>query len=560
MDGKKKQANDPRLNQLLEKVVMEVRLFAEGQIHHLKQLTQIGIALSAEKDITRLLEMIIDEAMRFTHADAGTLYTLDEEAHCLRFQILKNLSLKTQLGGKTGKKIDLPPVPLYIDEQPNLTNVSSYCALEKKIVNIADVYAAEGFDFSGSKKYDAQTGYRSQSMMVLPLQNHDGEVIGVLQLLNAADPESKAVIPFDAKYEETIIALASQAAIALENARLINELRKLFQAFIESIATAIDEKSPYTGGHISRVTELTMMIAQKINEAGSGAFAGVHFSKDELEELRVAAWLHDVGKITIPEHVVDKSHKLETIFDRIELVKTRFDLIKQIKEKEFLLQKAALLQQKHPDQNHLKKAEKDLKKALSLLEKEKAFIVKCNLAREVLSDGDVERLMQIANKKYEIEEQSHPYLTHDEVYNLSIRRGTLTPEERKIIENHAMVSIKILRQLPFPKKLANVPAYAGGHHERLDGSGYPFGLTQEQLPLQARIMALADVFEALTAKDRPYKKPMKLSQAIQILGKMCSENHLDKDLYELFISSGICLEYAHRELNKEQIDVPPSAS
>lgn len=559
MDKTENLRGDSRLNQLLDKVVKEVRFFTETQIRHLQQLTQIGIALSAEKDISRLLEMIIEEAMRFTRADAGTLYTLDEEARCLRFEILKNLSLKTQLGGKRGREIDLPPVPLESEGQANLSNVSSYCALMREIVNIADVYKADGFDFTGPKKYDARTGYRSKSMLVVPLLNHENDVIGVLQLLNATDPESGKVIPFDARYEETVAALASQAAIALENARLITELRKLFQAFIESIAITIDEKSPYTGGHISRVTELTMMIARKINETGEGPYAGVSFNEDELEELRVAAWMHDVGKITIPEHVVDKSRKLETIFDRIELIKTRFSLIKQIEEKECLLRKMELLEQESPRKNRLKQLEKDLKQEIAALEEDRNFIIKCNLALEAMSDADLERLRQIAAKEYETDGQRHPYLTEDELYNLSVRRGTLTAEERKIVENHALVSIKILRQLPFPKKLAHVADYAGGHHEKLDGSGYPFGLTAEQLPLQARIMALADVFEALTARDRPYKSPMKLSQAVKILGRMCEDQHIDRDLYHLFINSGLYLEYARMELNKEQIDVPVSA-
>jgi HD-GYP domain-containing protein (c-di-GMP phosphodiesterase class II) len=560
MDDYTRYSHNPQLNKMLESVIKEVRQFAEAQIRHLQQLTQIGIALSAEKDITRLLEMIIDEAMRFTHADAGTLYTVDEEAKCLHFEIIKNLSLKTQLGGKTGGEINMPPVPLQKGRKPNLANVSSCCVLKREIVNIPDVYSAEGFDFSGPRKYDTRTGYRSQSMLVIPLENHENEIIGVLQLLNATDPESGKIIPFDKKQEGTIKALASQAAIALENARLITELRKLLHAFIESIATAIDEKSPYTGGHISRVTEITMMIAHKINETNEGPFAAVSFNEDELEELRVAAWLHDVGKITTPEYVADKSRKLETIFDRIELVKTRFELIREIKEKEALKRKLTLLQEGKTAPGGLEEIDAQFSWEISRLDEDFAFIAKCNLATEMMNDQDLERLKRIGAQEYELNGQRYAYLTEDECYNLCIRRGTLTPEERKVIENHALVSVKILRQLPFPKKLARVPDYAGGHHERLDGTGYPFGLTSAELPLQARIMALADVFEALTARDRPYKKPMKLSQAVKILGNMCRENHIDPNLYHLFINSGLYLEYAQRELNKDQIDVSESAS
>ncbi|RMI14597.1 MAG: GAF domain-containing protein, partial [Calditrichaeota bacterium] len=518
-------AANPRLNRLLHSVVQEVRRFAEDQINQIQQLTRIGIALSAEKDIKKLLDLIVDQAMEFTHADAGTLYTVDTEANCLRFEILKNLSLKTHLGGKGGAEITLPPVPLEVDGRPNLSNVSSYVALKGEMVNIPDVYEAEGFDFTGPKKYDAQTGYRSRSMLVVPMKNHQNEIIGVLQLLNAQDPRTGEVIPFAPEYENLVLSLASQAAVALENAELIQSLKELFEAFIRSIATAIDEKSPYTGGHIRRVTELTMMIAQKINEATEGPFAGVHFTEDELEELRIAAWMHDVGKITTPEYVIDKSRKLETLLDGIELVKARFDLIRQLKEKAFLERKLELVQNGRADAEALRQLDASHQAELAELEEEKAFVVACNSPEEYMDEDKLKRLQAIARKTYHLDGQEHPYLTEKEVHYLSVRRGTLTEEERQIIQNHAWMSIKILEQLPFPRKLARVPEYAGGHHEKLDGSGYPRGLTGEQLPLQARIMALADIFEALTAQDRPYKAPMKLSKAVEILRSMCRANH-----------------------------------
>ncbi len=414
------------------------------------------------------------------------------------------------------------------------------------------------------------------------MSNHENEVIGVLQLLNAKDSESGEVIPFARDNEEMVISLASQAAVALENAQLIQSLKDLFESFIKSIATAIDEKSPYTGGHIRRVTELTMMIAHKINDAKEGPFAEVIFSEDELEELRIASWMHDVGKITTPEYVIDKSHKLETLCDRIELVKTRFDFIKQLTEKEYLQKKIELLEDNRQRQEEreqraesskqktegsrqgesdeqyqkaLARLETTYQEELSAIEQARLFVIKCNAASRPMSDNQIEMLKQIARKTYEYNGERRPYLTKDELHNLSIRKGTLTARERKIIENHASMSIKILNQLPFPKKLANVPRYAGGHHEKLDGSGYPQGLTAEELPLQARIMALADIFEALTAKDRPYKSPMKLSKAVQILESMCTQNHLDSDIYDLFIKSGLYIDYAEKELNREQIDV-----
>ncbi|RMF60981.1 MAG: GAF domain-containing protein [Calditrichaeota bacterium] len=551
----RKYSTDDQINTLLNRVVEEVKEFAEAQFQRIQSLTRIGIALSAEKDINRLLELIVDEAMKFSNADAGTLYTLDEEAKCLRFEILKNLTLKTHMGGTSGIEVTLPPVPLEINGEKNFSNVSSYVALTGKIVNIPDVYEAEGFDFTGPKKYDAQTGYRSRSMLVVPMMDHNNEIIGVLQLLNSRSPENGEIVAFSREYEQLIISLASQAAVALENAQLIQSLKDLFEAFIKSIATAIDEKSPYTGGHIRRVTELTMDLARAVNETREGPLAQARFTEDELEELRIAAWMHDVGKITTPEYVVDKSRKLETIFDRIELVKTRFELAKQQIRLKMLESQLYQQQPGEASTSNQKQLEAEIQRRCKELDDDFAFLEKCNKAEEYLEDSALQRLKEIAAKQVEINGHMVPLLTEEELKNLSIRKGTLTEEERKIIENHALMSYKILQQLPFPKKLSHVPEYAGGHHEKLDGTGYPFGLTAEKLPLQARIMALADVFEALTAKDRPYKDPMKLSTAIQILEKMTHANHIDPDLYELFIKKGLHLKYAQKELYPEQIDL-----
>ena len=552
-----RESTDPgQLEKLLDTVINKIHEFSEAQAGRIQRLTRIGIALSAEKNIDILLEMIIDEAMRFTHADAGTLYIVDDDAANLQFKILKNRTLKVHKGGTSKQPVKLPPVPLTRSGRPNHANVSSYAALTGEIVNIEDVYQAEGFDFTGPKAYDARTGYRSRSMLVLPMKNHHNEVIGVLQLLNATDPASGDVVPFSWENDDFVIALASQAAVALENARLIYDLQVLFDAFIESIATAIDEKSPYTAGHIRRVAELTMHIAGEVNRSQTPPFSGFEFTPEELEELRIAAWMHDVGKITTPEHVVDKASKLETIYDRIGLVRTRFQLIRQVIENEVLQQKLALLQN-GAGAGELAQLDAQLQKALRKLKRDEAFLRKCNRASERMSDRDIERLRRIAAQTYRLNGKDLPYLTPNELYNLSVRRGTLNVEERKVIENHALVSFKMLKQLPFPKNLARVPEYAGGHHEKLDGSGYPFGLQAESLPLQARIMAVADIFEALTAKDRPYKSPMKLSQALRILKNMSEQRHIDPDIYRLFIGSGIYLEYALRELNKEQIDVIP---
>jgi len=545
---------DKRLRRLLDSVITEVNLYSKYQLDNISRLSNVGLALSAEKNINKLLEMIVDAARELTHADAGTLYTVDKDNNCLKFEILQNDTMNTRMGGTSGNPVTLPPVSLNIDNKPNYSNVSSFTALTGKVINIPDVYEADGFDFTGPRKYDEATGYRSKSMLVIPMKNHENEIIGVLQLLNAKDIDDDEVVSFSRESEEVIGSLASQAAVALTNTQLIQNLRELFYAFIKSIAAAIDEKSPYTGGHINRVVTLTMMIAEKINELEEGPFAEVHFNEDELEELRLATWMHDVGKITTPEHVIDKGSKLETIFDRVHLIETRFDLIGKIMEKDFLNKKIKILQEDGPNAELLRETDSQLETALNRLNEEKEFVVTCNCPDELMGDDKLARLHEIAGKTYKMGGVCYPYLSENELYNLSLRKGSLTPEERKVIENHASVTSSMLKELPFPKKLSNAPAYASSHHEKMDGSGYPLGLQGDKLPLQSRIMAIADIFEALTAKDRPYKEPMKLSQAIKILRFMKSDNHIDADVYDLFIDTRLYRKYAESELKPEQID------
>jgi response regulator RpfG family c-di-GMP phosphodiesterase len=522
------------------------------QLEHLYKYAEIGMALSGESNVNRLLEMIIHEAREITRADAGTLYMVDEEGLALNFVILQNDTMKVRMGGTSGVAVNLPPVPLLKDGAPNHANVSSHVALTGELVNIADVYESKAFDFTGPRKYDEATGYRSKSMLVIPMRNHENDIIGVLQLLNAKD-FSHETVEFSDDHVALIASLASQAAAALTKTKLIADLKDLFYAFIKSIAGAIEEKSPYTGGHINRVVDLTMMMAEKINAMTEGPFAEVHFSEDDLEELKLAAWLHDVGKITTPESVVDKANKLETIFDRVHYVAQRFDLIAKSMETEGLRRTLELVRS-GAGPEALAAEEEKLRAAQAELAEEKAFILSCNEPGEFMSDERIARMRAIGAKTYPMGGQDMAYLTDNEMENLSIRKGTLTNDERKVIENHATMTGKILGELPFPKKLARVPAYAAAHHEKVDGSGYPLGLGGADLPLQARIMAVADIFEALTAKDRPYKKPMPLSQAVKILGFMKKDKHVDADVHDLFLASSLFKEYAKKELNPEQFD------
>ncbi|MBU1397892.1 MAG: HD domain-containing protein [Proteobacteria bacterium] len=537
---------DNNLNKLLKSVLKAVKSYAENQLKHIEQRTKIGLALSIEKDIDKLLEMIVLEARAMSNADAGTLYIKDKENQHLDFKIMQNDTMNVRMGGTSGVDIKLPPVPMYIDGKPNHFNVSSHVAISGNIINIPDVYEAEGFDFTGPKKYDAKTGYRSKSMIVIPLTNHENDIIGVLQLLNAKNPETGEVIGFLNEYVDDIASLASQAAVALTNTKLIQDLTDLLYSFIKSIAMAIDEKSSYTGGHIKRVVDLSMMIAEEINETKSPPFEDIAFDNNEMEELHISAWMHDIGKITTPEYVVDKRTKLQTIFDRIILVETRFDLIRKLIENKYLNRKLELLQ-KGADKNEIESLDSELETELKNLESDLESIKSSNLPGEFMSDDKISKVKEIAAKTYLLSDGEHPYITDEELENLTIRKGSVTEKERKIIENHSAVAYKMLSQLPFPKKLRNVPVYASEHHEKLDGSGYPDGLTSKNLPLQSRIIAVADIFEALTARDRPYRKPMHISQALKIMDFMKKDNHIDPDIYDLFVESRLCEKYMERE-------------
>lgn len=539
-------SNDKNLNKLLKSVLNAVKSYAENQLKHIEQSIKIGLALSTEKNIDKLLEMIVLEARAMSNADAGTLYITDKENKHLNFKIVQNDTLNIRMGGTSGTEINFSKIPLYQDGKPNHYNVSSHVAISGEIVNIPDVYEAEGFDFTGPKKYDAKTGYRSKSMIVIPLTNHENDIIGVLQLLNAKNPETGEVIGFSNEYVDDIASLASQAAVALTNTQLIQDLKDLLYAFIKSIAMAIDEKSSYTGGHIKRVVELSMIIAEKINETTRPPFEDKAFDNDEMEELHIAAWMHDIGKITTPEYVVDKSTKLQTIFDRIILVETRFNLIRKLIENKCLNRKLELLQ-KGADKKDIDNLDPELESELKILESDLEFIKSSNLPGEFMSDDKIIRIKEIAAKTYLLSDREHPFITDEELENLTIRKGSVTEKERKIIENHSAVAYKMLSQLPFPKKLQNVPVYASEHHEKLDGSGYPKGLTAKNLPLQSRIIAIADIFEALTARDRPYRKPIPVSQVLKIMDFMKKDNHIDPDIYDLFIERKLYEKYIKKE-------------
>lgn len=566
-----------------------------------KRLIDIGIALSAESDYNRLLENILVEAKNFCNADGGTLYLMNEDGKSLSFAIMRNDSLKIAMGGTTGKDIPFPAVQLFDAEgHPNQNNVASLVALTGQTINIPDAYESKDFDFSGTRKFDAGTGYRSKSFLTVPLKNRANEVIGVLQLINART-DAGEVIVFTPDIEPLIGALASQAAVALDNRSLIDAQVKLFNSFIKVIATAIDAKSPYTGGHCLRVPELTKMLAHAACEQTEGQFANFNLTKDEWYELDVAAGLHDCGKVTTPEYIVDKATKLETIYNRMHEIRTRFEVLKRDAVIRYL--EARIKGEK--DEAELR-AELDAE--LAQLDDEHSFVAECNVGGEFMAPEKIERLKKIGQRtwvrtlddelgqsiaelrrlpkdrpkppvtEYLLADREEHKIPHEivnhlavgmdeftlkqpelhlnlgEIYNLSITRGTLTNEDRYHINDHIVQTILMLRALPFPKNLRRVPDLAGNHHEKMDGTGYPRSKVRDDMTVAERIMAIADIFEALTAADRPYKPPKTLSESLKIMGFMCKDKHVDPDLFNLFLTSGVWKTYAEKFLRPEQID------
>ena len=516
--------------------------FLEDRLH---RLSEIGMALSTEKDTDRLFEMILDEARNITKADGRTLYSVNDDGN-LAFEILRNDSMDTLMGGTSGVEIPFYPVNLWLDDNtPNQKNVSAYVALTGKTVNIKDAYKEEGYDFEGTINFDKKNGYRSKSFLTVPLKNHESEIIGVMQLINAKN-ENGDVISFNNEMQEQIESLASQGAVALTNKRLVEELKTLFESFIKLIATAIDKKSEYTGGHCERVPVITMMLADAVAKIKDGKFKDFTMNDDERYELYLASWLHDCGKVATPPHVVDKGTKLETIFDRIELIRTRMELLKKDEEIAFL--KRQLNGRSNiPFDEIYKEAVKEIVSNMKFLEE-------CNIGGEFMNPELQERVRSIGEKKTNLFDREQTFLTEEEIQNLTIPKGTLLPEEREIINDHIVITIEMLEQLPYPKNLRNVPEFAGGHHEKMDGTGYPKGLNKSQMSTQARIMAIADIYEALTAADRPYKEGKKLSQAMRIMGFMKNDYHIDEDLFEIFVTSGVYKQYAVDHVAEIQID------
>ncbi|MBF0177458.1 MAG: response regulator [Magnetococcales bacterium] len=596
-----KSARDQLQNQnhlLEEKVKERTRDLVISQ-SRLEKLVELGLALTQELDTNRLLEMILLGGKELTNADAATLYLCENESVVFAIRSRKDT-------------LPMSSIPFRdpVTGQENHHYVSVHVALTGESVCLSDLYGeCAPFDVSGVRQFDESTGYHTRSMLTVALKSRQGIPVGVLQLINSMDPVTGEVVPFHLDLIRLAEAMASQAGVALDNHHLIQDLEKLFDSVIKLVASAIDAKSHYTGGHCERVPELGRLLAEAACNAESGVFADFVMSPEEWKSFRMAGWLHDCGKVTTPEFVVDKATKLETLYNRIHEIRTRFEVLRRDYE-------IAALVQSHQPGADLQRIAMEKAAAMAELESDFAFVAGCNVGDAPMSPEMIARLERIAKRTWQrtfddrlglshvemdrirdlpvqplpvqeslladkpshiISRQEVPlsydpdawgirlkvpeYLYNNgELYNLCIARGTLNEEERYKINEHVIYSIIMLSQLPFPKSMSNIVEYAGSHHETQNGKGYPRRLSREQQSVQARILAIADIFEALTASDRPYKKAKTLSEALNIMSFMVRDQHIDGDLFDLFLSSRVYQTYADKYLKPEQRDQVDLAS
>ena len=507
---------------------------------------QISTALSQEKDLSKILEMILKEAISYTNSEGGTIYL--KEGDNLQFKSLINKKLNIFVTNP-----NFPVVPLYRNGKKNSENVSAMTALTKESVNVPNIYQynIDGFSFEGVKKFDKENNYKTTSMLVIPMVNQDDEVVGVVQLINKKSQNN--YIAYEREDIEMTMTYANWAATAISKNRLVEDLEALLLSFLESISVAMSVKSPYGYGHISRVAELMKLFSKKIDE-DEGIFKDKHYSKEMLKELEVAAWMHDIGKIATPDYILDKATKLETLYDRIGDIKTRFSYVIAALKSQMLEKKIQLLQSRK--KREIKALEESHEIVVAALLDDLAFIEEVNKPEGTLSRHALERIKTIADKTFEIEGENVALLSEDEVANLSILKGTLSEKERQKINEHAKISNDMLDMLTFPKTFSRVNEIASAHHEKLNGTGYPRGLKARDISFEARLMAVVDIFEALTAKDRPYKKSNSIEATFEILEQMVQDEELDGDIVRFIKESKAYEAYAKEHLlteHKEEV-------
>jgi len=519
------------------------------QRDELKKLNEIGIALSSEKDITTLLESILSISMDITSADAGSLYIVEEipDQPYDKFDYFKNKQLRFKHSRNHSRKVPFKEFTMPIS--PN--SIAGYAALSQKPLNIPDVYHIEkGVPYGfGGLKFDESINYRTTSMLTVPMLNRDKETIGVIQLINkkqhaeltleTKEQTEQEVIAFDKGDEDFIYSMASQAAVSYENQQLYDSIKKLFEGFIKASVTAIEARDPTTSGHSERVAILTVGLAGSVDRINFGIYKDVHFSRQDIQEINYASLLHDFGKIGVREPVLVKAKKLyehekQAIENRYDIIKKALELDYSKKKIEYLLNKS-----REEAQSILKDLDDEFAHKIEEIDDFLNFILKVNEPTILKSEG-FDRLKEIQNKHLNLNgAQPYPFLTETEAKRLMIPKGSLDEDERKQIESHVTHTYNFLKQIPWTNDLRNVPEIAYAHHEKLDGSGYPLKIPEKAIPIQSRMMTISDIYDALTAQDRPYKRAVPKEKALDILGFEVKDQKIDKELFNIFLESKI---------------------
>ncbi|MCZ6918845.1 MAG: GAF domain-containing protein [Gemmatimonadetes bacterium] len=512
-----------------------LRARANARTKELKEMTQIGVALNTERDYDTLQTMILSQARRISSADAGSLYLVDEPepgTKVLRFRLAQNHS-----------RPDIPLVEftIPIDE----TSIAGYVASTGRPLVLDDAYVLPpGVEYSINRSFDERHGYRTKSLLTIPMLNHKNQVIGVLQLINRKrDPDTKLgtpedfasnVVPFTRRTVELVSGLAGQAAVSIENSQLYEDIERLFEGFVTAAVTAIEQRDPTTFGHSGRVAEMTVAIAQATDHVRTGKHKDLRFTREQLREIRYAGLLHDFGKVGVREEVLVKSKKLYPL--ELRLVKHRAAFIRRSAERDFYKQRTEHLERygKQGYEAFLTRMANEYEERIESLDKFLSLVLESN-EPTVLPDGSFDELLKYADVHYEdLDGSSRPFLTGDEVRYLTIRKGNLDETERMEIENHVNHTYRFLMQIPWTHELQNIPQIAYGHHEKLDGGGYPRGVCGDQIPIQTRMMTISDIFDALTASDRPYKRAIPAESALEILESEVESGLLDGDLFQIF--------------------------
>ncbi len=536
-----------------------------GATKEIHELNAIGAALSAEHDTEKLLEMILTKSREITRADAGSLYLVEEQviesdpAQPAREEVViagaklaapKNESTKKALRFKLAQNdsITIPFREVVMDISKK--SIAGYVALTAEPLNLEDAYHLDdGVPYQVNKKFDEDSGYRTKSILAVPMRNQKGEVVGVVQLINAkrdfatklTTPEAvrAQVIPFPLRLQQMVVSLASQAAVALENSRLYQAIQKLFEGFVKASVTAIEARDPTTSGHSFRVANLTVALAEAADRAPDGLYRDVKFTRDQMKEIRYASLLHDFGKVGVREEVLVKAKKLYPL--QLDLIFRRFQFAKRTAETEILRRQLQLLQQKGREEFEKlsPELEQELAAELARLDEEYKMVADSN-EPTVLPEGSFERLGEIAKRAvHDMDGSELHMLQDDEIRLLSIRKGSLDDAERRQIESHVVHTFNFLNQIPWTTEIRSIPDIARGHHEKLNGFGYPYKLAAVEIPLQTRMMTISDIFDALAAADRPYKKAVSTDRALQILGFAVKDGELDPNLFQLFVDAKI---------------------